>query len=255
MSKHWIVVGALATVGLLGTGCATKKFVRSKVAPLEERVASIEKKSGEHGESIDALETGLSSTNEKLADVDGRARAAGENANKANAAAADAHSAAEGARGAAGDARQLAEKGLDRTGRLEAAFEASANYQLLASQNVQFGVGRTELADDAKVALDELAAKVASQKRYVIEVQGFTDKTGSPATNLQLSRQRAEAVARYLNANHKVPLRAIHLIGHGSVQPVADNKTREGRKLNRRVEVRVFVPGAPGTGNAVAAVK
>ncbi len=45
---------------------------------------------------------------------------------------------------------------------------------------------------------------------------------------------------RYLTEQHQVPLRKIHILGLGADAPVADNKTRDGRKQNRRVEVKVF---------------
>jgi len=103
------------------------------------------------------------------------------------------------------------------------------------------------LSKDGVAILDDIAQKMTSQRRYVLEVQGFTDNTGGPSINLALSQQRAEAVVRYLTVDKSLPLRNIHLIGAGSASPVADNKTRAGRKQNRRVEVRVFAPEADVT--------
>jgi outer membrane protein OmpA-like peptidoglycan-associated protein len=74
----------------------------------------------------------------------------------------------------------------------------------------------------------------------VIEVQGFTDQTGTNEQNLELSRRRASSVVRYLTTTHSVPLRKIHVIGMGEDSPAADNKTRAGRKENRRVELKVY---------------
>jgi outer membrane protein OmpA-like peptidoglycan-associated protein len=59
-----------------------------------------------------------------------------------------------------------------------------------------------------------------------------------------LSQQRAQEVARYLANEYKIPVRSISMLGSGYALPVADDATREGRKLNRRVEVRLFVPEA-----------
>jgi OOP family OmpA-OmpF porin len=73
-------------------------------------------------------------------------------------------------------------------------------------------------------------------------VQGFTDKTGGAEYNAALSERRAEAVARYLTTEHKIPVRSISMLGEGYAAPVADDKTRDGRKMNRRVEVRLWVP-------------
>jgi outer membrane protein OmpA-like peptidoglycan-associated protein len=73
----------------------------------------------------------------------------------------------------------------------------------------------------------------------VVEIQGFTDKTGSAVYNDVLSQERAEAVARYL-ASHKVPLRNITLLGSGVAD--GDQKTRDERAQGRKVDVRVFVP-------------
>lgn len=72
--------------------------------------------------------------------------------------------------------------------------------------------------------------------------------------NLRLSQRRAEAVKRYLVAQHGIPLYRIYIIGLGEQKPVEEGRTREARALNRRVEVRVFsadaavagAPAAPG---------
>jgi outer membrane protein OmpA-like peptidoglycan-associated protein len=117
-------------------------------------------------------------------------------------------------------------------------------YQMTKSETVLFGVNRWILTDDEKAKLDEFAKSVNGLDRYVIEVQGFTDKTGPASYNETLSQERAEAVARYLINEHKTPVRSISMVGSGWAQPVADDKTRDGRKQNRRVEVRLFVPEA-----------
>src|SRR6185437_14554452 len=110
------------------------------------------------------------------------------------------------------------------------------------SVTVLFPVNQAKLSADDKKDLDDFAKHVDGLQRYMIEIQGFTDKTGSANTNVTLSGERADSVARYLVNEHKVPLHAISMLGSGYALPVADDKTREGRKQNRRVEVRLFVP-------------
>ncbi len=62
---------------------------------------------------------------------------------------------------------------------------------------------------------------------------------GSGQNQKRLSRELA--VARYLANEHQIPVRTISMLGAGYARPVADDKTREGRKMNRRVEVRLWV--------------
>ena len=95
----------------------------------------------------------------------------------------------------------------------------------------------------------------AGKDRYVIEVQGFTDKTGSAEANTVLSQKRAENVARYLINEHKIPVHMVTMMGSGYTQPVADDKTRDGRKQNRRVEVRLFVPEISSAAQTLSAQK
>ena len=73
----------------------------------------------------------------------------------------------------------------------------------------------------------------------MIEVQGYTDNTGDEQYNIGLSQRRAEAVERYL-VSKNIPLFRVSIVGLGKDKPVADNKTRDGRAQNRRVEVRVL---------------
>ena len=123
-------------------------------------------------------------------------------------------------------------------------MDAMNKYQMVKNATVLFATGQWKLDDEAKAALDDLAKQAEGLDRYVIEVQGFTDKTGPASFNDELSQKRADAVARYLNNEHKIPVRSIDTLGSGYAQPVADDKTRDGRKQNRRVEIRLFVPEA-----------
>ena len=75
----------------------------------------------------------------------------------------------------------------------------------------------------------------------MIEIGGYTDNTGDPAANLQLSQQRAEAVRAALVAAGVDPSMLVAK-GYGSASPVAGNDTLEGRFRNRRIEYRTVKP-------------
>ena len=105
-----------------------------------------------------------------------------------------------------------------------------------------FAVNSAVLSPSDRAELDRLASKAMTTKGYVIEIAGYTDSTGSVALNRQLSQQRADAVVRYLQENHDIPLRRmVTPFGYGMTRPVADNGTVDGRRQNRRVEVKILV--------------
>jgi outer membrane protein OmpA-like peptidoglycan-associated protein len=89
---------------------------------------------------------------------------------------------------------------------------------------------------NAKPGLDSLASSLVALPTLVVEIQGHADATGSARSNLALSRARAQEVRRYLMARG-VPAERIRIRGVGATTPVADNRTRKGRSLNRRVEL------------------
>ena len=126
------------------------------------------------------------------------------------------------------------------------------NYSEKAKATVYFKINSAQLSPDAKRDLDDLVQKTKDLKGYMIEIAGFTDTTGNAAANEQLSERRASAVTRYLQ-EADVPLRRILApAGLGESHSVADNKTSEGRKLNRRVEVKVLVNSTlEGSSNAM----
>jgi outer membrane protein OmpA-like peptidoglycan-associated protein len=122
-------------------------------------------------------------------------------------------------------------------------------YNMVKSETVLFGLNKKTLNDDAKAKLDDLAKSLSGMDRYVIEVQGFTDKTGPATYNDGLSQERAAAVARYLAIQYKVPLHSINMLGTGVAE--GDQKTRAERAQGRKVDVRIYVPNyVSGTNTA-----
>jgi OmpA-OmpF porin, OOP family len=98
-----------------------------------------------------------------------------------------------------------------------------------------FDFDRATLKSGMMGTLDDVADKLkASPADEKVEVIGHTDSTGPEAYNQQLSERRAQAVADYLASKG---VSNLSIKGMGESQPVADNATREGRAMNRRVEI------------------
>ena len=84
-----------------------------------------------------------------------------------------------------------------------------------------------------------MAAFVRSNRRAQIQIVAYTDSSGDAAENLQLSTRRAQAVRDYLMRNLALPAARVVAEGKGEADPVASNGTADGRRANRRVEVRI----------------
>ena len=104
--------------------------------------------------------------------------------------------------------------------------------------NVLFRTDSAELVPGASSQMDQLATVLKAHPDYRVEIDGFTDNTGSDTYNLGLSQRRAETVQRALTLRGVEPSRVVAR-GLGEASPVASNETGAGRQMNRRVEVLV----------------
>ncbi len=101
-----------------------------------------------------------------------------------------------------------------------------------------FDVAKWALKPEAKAKLDDLVSKTQAINLEVIIAVGHTDSDGSDAYNQKLSEHRAESVKQYL-VSKGMEANRVYTEGKGEKQPVADNKTKEGKAKNRRVEIEV----------------
>ncbi len=99
-----------------------------------------------------------------------------------------------------------------------------------------FATDSAVLTSAATAALDKLLNQQGDRHFARVEVDGYTDATGSDAHNQALSKRRADAVAAYLR-EHGLKADAFAATGHGEANPAASNDTVEGRARNRRVEI------------------
>ena len=236
-----LVLAALFAA-LVSVGCATKKYVHETMVPVQQKVEDLDKKNTAQDSAIAELGRGVSRADERAQGADSKAGDAAREAARANDSAASASK-------QAGAAQSTADKGVAQAAQAERSVgtlgnrvENLDNFKLASTETVLFAVGKSELSKEAEAQLDAFAAKVVPMKHYIVEVQGFTDSTGASAANVELSRRRAAAVVRYLTLDGKLPLYRVNTIGYGKASPAADNKTRDGRKQNRRVEVKLFAP-------------
>jgi outer membrane protein OmpA-like peptidoglycan-associated protein len=217
---------AVAVGTVLASGCATKKYVRQRI---DERVAPLENRTGELEETSRRNSSEISRLSTEVTDARTRADKAQQSAT------------------AAQNTANNAVSGVENVGRrVDEVNEKIANidsFSLQRTVTISFRLNRATLDDEAKAALDQLATELTGKKGFVLEIQGFTDATGSDLKNRKLSERRARAVHQYL-AEKEVPLFRMTLLGFGEGRPIAENTSRDGRAQNRRVEVRSLVTGA-----------
>lgn len=111
-------------------------------------------------------------------------------------------------------------------------FELGANLN-----NIFFAINSDRLEERSFAELDKWTTFLNGSPDIALEISGHTDNTGSPAYNRKLSEKRAAAVAKYLR-DKGVAQDRMATVGNGPDRPVADNASKEGRELNRRVEIR-----------------
>jgi outer membrane protein OmpA-like peptidoglycan-associated protein len=218
--KRTEIVAVLAGIVFLG-GCATKRYVADRVDPVNQKVSDVDQKQQGTQKQLDEAETKISAADEKATSADNRA---GDALGRADAASKKSDQVRDQLRGELND----------RIANLD-------DYKSAGDATVLFKFNSSILGDDAKQQLDQLVSgQLSNAKRYFIAIQGFTDRTGPAEYNLQLSRRRAEAVQTYLVGQKNVPVFRIQIVGLGKDKPVNDQKTKDDREKNRRVEVTVF---------------
>jgi OOP family OmpA-OmpF porin len=211
-------------------GCTTKNYVRQQTTPLINKTNELDDLTAKNSKDIKDVDqraqSGIQGVQAKTAEVDQKAMAAG---------------------GAADKAQLSANSATQRVDTLTNTVVNLDNYQPVVETAVHFGFNRDALTKEAKEAIDQLAASVATTKGYIITVEGATDAVGTSEYNYDLSQRRANAVIQYLAAEKSVPAYKIYLIGLGKDKPVESNKTRDGRAKNRRVDIRLMTNTGAGT--------
>ncbi len=224
MSKSLFLVGVFAVSLGVAPACATKKFVRTSVGEVNDKVGTM-------GKSLEETQERVRTAEGRIVEVDSKAAAAADSASKANMAAAD----------AANKASEVGKTAEARAAGIEAETRKLIFTTVLSEDRGQFQLGKAELPEDATAAIDNMVNTLKADKKAVwVEIEGHTDNVGDAAFNQQLGLQRAEAVKRYLYEKHQVPLHKINVISYGEEKPVAPNTTRDGRAQNRRVVIKVL---------------
>ena len=114
----------------------------------------------------------------------------------------------------------------------EIVFEEKAAIIL---DGVNFASGSSELTDSAKNVLGKVVRTLEDYPEMTLEINGYTDNTGSLAFNMKISKQRAESVRNYL-INQGIQADRLTANGYGPENPIESNSTKEGRAKNRRIE-------------------
>ena len=242
--KTYLAISIMLTGAMLTGGCATKKFVRNTTAPIQAKVDQVGEQANRNAAATEEArkeikavderaESGISAAKERAMTADNKA---GEAMNRAG----EAMNKATEASSTATTALTRADNATTEIATIRNIVANLDDYKPVSETTVNFAFGKDNLSPDAKEALDKLAADKGRLKRFVVAVEGFTDKTGPADYNNALSQRRANAVVNYLVTKYDIPLYRIYMVGLGSQKPADEGKTREARSKNRRVEVKIY---------------
>jgi len=225
MLRNFFVAGSIAALAIGGsTACATKKFVRTSVGEVNDKVDSM-------GRSIEETQERTRKNEGKISEVDQKAGAAQQAADQAGQQAQAAHSAA----------TAVDSKFTNKFDEMDKSNRRLVYEVVLSEDSGNFKFGKTMLPDEAKQKIDEVVSQLKQDPKNVwIEIEGHTDNVGPKVVNEKVGLERAQAVERYLYEQYQIPLHKMSVISYGAEKPVAPNKTKEGRAQNRRVVIKIL---------------
>ena len=213
----------LCGVGVLLSACATKGFVREQVGTTETRIS----------QRVDSTDAKLRETTEKtssnaqaLQRLDGAVTEVGTLA-----------------RDAKKDASQVATAQREAEAAFNHRFANRNKYARVETKSVFFDFSKADLRDEGFNELEELARALKADPNAVLELQGFADARGSDRYNYTLTRERVDAVVRYLVQRHNIDLRRIAAVGMGKVALApGERASRDTFAKSRRVDIRLLMP-------------
>ena len=224
MLRKFVVALPIVMLAAGSTACASKKFVRTSVGEVNDKVDSM-------GRSLEETQERTRKNEGRIGEVDQKAQQAQSAADQANSAAGQARQEATNARNEANTKFETIDKTSKRL-----VYEV-----VLSEDSGNFKFGKTLLPDEAKSKLDQMVAQLEQDPKNVfIEIEGHTDNVGDKIVNEKIGLERATAVQRYLYEQYQIPLHKMSVISYGEDKPIAPNKTKDGRAQNRRVVIKVL---------------
>jgi len=113
-------------------------------------------------------------------------------------------------------------------------------HNLLKNSSIHFETSKSVIKSDSFELLSKIANIIKQCSKYKVEIAGYTDSDGKEEDNLLLSAKRADEVKNYLVDKEKVDANNLMPRGYGEANPIASNKTKEGRAKNRRIEFNIL---------------
>jgi len=241
MRKLMIVL--LISASFSSACVATRKFTRNEVKAsadtLNSRIDKTDADVKEANDSINRVDGRVTAVDTRVTGLDdkttkGMATLNGEvqNVDKK----------AGGAQTSADHAAAMAEEAGKGVTVLDDKFQNRNLFIVSGEKAITFKFDSAKLDAEQQSLLDEVADMLQKNANAVVVLEGRTDSVGNSDYNIQLGERRSDAVRRYLAVDKMVPVYKIHQISFGSAQPIADNKSREGREKNRAVAITILVP-------------
>jgi len=227
-----VLIIVCGTSAALLSGCATKKFVREQVGATEsritQRVDTQQTELKQTAERTGANAQALEQANQRLQGVDSRVEGVDSRVTEVSALAKQAQRDAT----SAGDAaRETDRRFADRN-----------KLMTLETKSVYFDFARADVRDQAMAELEDVAKALKSDPNAVVELQGFADSRGGDVYNYRLTRDRVDAVTRYL-VQKGIELRRIYAVGMGKApQESVAKADRDARSKSRRVDIVLLAP-------------
>ena len=224
-----VMVGCLGVAVLL-SACATKGFVREQVGSTEtkigQRVDSTDAKLRETSDRTASNTQALESTGQRLTGIDAKVSEVGTLAGEAKK-----------------DAASVAQAQKESESVFNQRFANRNKYAQVETKSVFFDFNKADLKDEGINELREVAKALKADPNAVLELQGFADARGTDRYNYQLTRERVDAVVRYLVMREGVDLRRIAAVGMGKVALASGEKAdKDTYAKSRRVEMRLLAP-------------
>lgn len=230
MNRQFVALLMCGGIGLLVSACATKGFVREHVGATETRITT----------RVDAQETKLRETSDRTASNTQAIEATGQRLQTLDGRVSDANALASEAKK---DAATVAAAQKESETAFNQRFKDRNKYSMVETKLIYFDFNKSDLKDEGMTELEEVAKALKADPNAVLELQGYADQRGPDRYNYQLTRERVDAVTRYLVQRHGIDLRRIHAVGMGKASLASGEKPgKDTYSKSRRVEIRLFAP-------------